>query len=587
MNMLKLEDNAKYRQTIKNVLEFNPEILKRFVNFMNNPDELTAIEQFGREGKYIGAAVLLVTMPGLPMFGHGQVEGFHEKYGMEYRRAMWDEAIDEHLVAAHESRVFPLMRKRYLFSGSENFALYDFVVGDAVNEDVFAYSNRCGGERGLVVYHNRYAATAGWINTSSAMARRTAEGESALVQTSLGEALGFDPAPGCYYAFRDLSSGREYLRSGQELVASGLYVELGAYDYKAFLDFRELRDDAAGTLAKLHVRLGGSSVENVDEECRVVRFEAAHMAMRALLESCQKAVVVQADAVQVDAVQVDVVQADAVRAEAVQADAVQADAVQADAVQADAVRADAVAVESSARRQAIFAILDCGEALMAALVPVSVAVETDVASDPLAASVVTKGGKPFGASDHPGVLASRVDLVDPAEALARILQLPQAGTSDDRRILLLVWLVLARPLSSSQPKAAELAARLDQTGLSRVLDRAGLHGQGLPASLIVKVLLGNADLFLSVDGPSLARAFSRLFMDSAGRQATGLHHSGGIEWFRKEGFEEVVRYLWQAARANAETPFLFSDQVLCERMAQLASGAGYRSSDFLAAVREA
>ncbi|HEX9078073.1 MAG TPA: alpha-amylase family glycosyl hydrolase, partial [Desulfuromonadaceae bacterium] len=37
MNMLKMEDNAKYRQTVKNVLEFNPEVLKRFVNFMNNP----------------------------------------------------------------------------------------------------------------------------------------------------------------------------------------------------------------------------------------------------------------------------------------------------------------------------------------------------------------------------------------------------------------------------------------------------------------------------------------------------------------------------------------------------------------------
>ena len=88
MNMLKMEENAKYRQTIKNVLEFNPEVLKRFVNFMNNPDEKTAVEQFGRKGKYFGACVLLATMPGLPMFGHGQIEGFHEKYGMEYKQGL-------------------------------------------------------------------------------------------------------------------------------------------------------------------------------------------------------------------------------------------------------------------------------------------------------------------------------------------------------------------------------------------------------------------------------------------------------------------------------------------------------------------
>ena len=31
----------------------------------------------------------MATMPGLPMFGHGQIEGFAEKYGMEYRRARW------------------------------------------------------------------------------------------------------------------------------------------------------------------------------------------------------------------------------------------------------------------------------------------------------------------------------------------------------------------------------------------------------------------------------------------------------------------------------------------------------------------
>ena len=102
MNMLKMEDNAKYRQTIKNVLEFSPEILQRFVNFMNNPDEETAAAQFGKGDKYFGVATLLATMPGLPMFGHGQVEGFTEKYGMEYRRAYWDETPDEGLIARHE-----------------------------------------------------------------------------------------------------------------------------------------------------------------------------------------------------------------------------------------------------------------------------------------------------------------------------------------------------------------------------------------------------------------------------------------------------------------------------------------------------
>jgi len=47
MNMLRNEENDKYRQLIKNTLVYDPQILKRYVNFMNNPDEKTAVEQLG------------------------------------------------------------------------------------------------------------------------------------------------------------------------------------------------------------------------------------------------------------------------------------------------------------------------------------------------------------------------------------------------------------------------------------------------------------------------------------------------------------------------------------------------------------
>jgi hypothetical protein len=281
MNMLKMEENAKYRQTLKNVLEYDHRILQRFVNFMNNPDERTAVEQFGKEGKYFGAAVLLVTMPGLPMFGHGQIEGFHEKYGMEYKRAYWDEPEDLHLVRVHEEQVFPLMRRRRLFSGSADFVLYDFHAGDQVNEDVFAYSNRAGDERGIVLYHNRYATTSGWIRTSAAMAVENGEGETALVRKSLGEALGFNPDGRSYYAFRDAVSGLEYLRAGRELCDKGLHAELASYEYRVFLDFREISDDDYGTWGKLCHDLQGRPVASIDEEVKQVRFGGVIEAFRA------------------------------------------------------------------------------------------------------------------------------------------------------------------------------------------------------------------------------------------------------------------------------------------------------------------
>jgi glycosidase len=171
MNMLKREENAKYRSSIKNVLEFDPEILKRYVNFMNNPDEETAVAQFGKDDKYFGVCAMMVTMPGLPMIGHCQVEGYREKYGMEYRRAYWDEQPDMDLVRRHEREIFPLMQRRYIFADVKNFLLYDFYTPEGhVNEDVFAYSNAAPtGERGLVLYNNKYAEARGWIRTRTSV----------------------------------------------------------------------------------------------------------------------------------------------------------------------------------------------------------------------------------------------------------------------------------------------------------------------------------------------------------------------------------------------------------------------------------
>ena len=157
MIMLRDEDNAKYRSVIKNTLEFDPDIMKRYVNFMSNPDEGTAIDQFGKGDKCFGVAAMMSTLPGLPMFGHGQIEGFTEKYGMEYRWPRYEENPDRALVERHEREIAPLLKRRWLFAESSNFLLYDFFSRQRpVDENVFAYSNRNGGERALVVYNNRY-----------------------------------------------------------------------------------------------------------------------------------------------------------------------------------------------------------------------------------------------------------------------------------------------------------------------------------------------------------------------------------------------------------------------------------------------
>jgi glycosidase len=261
MNMLRDEKNDEYRRLIKSTLEFDPQILKRYVNFMSNPDERTAVDQFGTGDKYFGVATMMATLPGLPMFGHGQVEGLAEKYGMEFRRPRWDEHPDQDLVRRHERQLFPLLHRRRLFADVENFLLYDFYLANgAVDENVFAYSNRHGDDRSLVLYHNSYADTRGWIRTSAAVA----DG-SGVTQRGLGDGLGIDSEPGRYLIFRDAVTGLEYLRPCDELHREGLYAELAAYQLHVFVDIREVVDDDESQYGDLHGHLEGRGVPSIDD----------------------------------------------------------------------------------------------------------------------------------------------------------------------------------------------------------------------------------------------------------------------------------------------------------------------------------
>jgi len=285
MNMLRDEKNTEYRSVIKNTLEFDPRILERYVNFMNNPDERTAVDQFGKGDKYFGICTMMVTMPGLPMFGHGQIEGFTEKYGMEYRRAYWDEQPDGYLLDRHEREIFSLLRRRYLFTKAESFLLYDlFTPKGYVNEDVFAYSNQAGDERALVVYHNRYAEARGWIRTSVAYSSLRGD-EHVLVQKSLGEGLGLHNDANAFCIFRDVVAGLEYIRNSQELFEKGLYVELDAYKRQVFLDFREVWDNEWHQYAHLTAYLNGRGVPRIDEATKEIFVRSVHEPFKELVSA--------------------------------------------------------------------------------------------------------------------------------------------------------------------------------------------------------------------------------------------------------------------------------------------------------------
>jgi glycosidase len=282
MNMLKKEENDKYRQTIKNTLAFDSEVLKRFVNFMNNPDEETAVAQFGKGDKYFGVCTLLVTMPGLPMFGHGQIEGFEEKYGMEYRRAYRDEEPDAGFVERHEREIFPLMKKRHLFSGATDFFLYDFYNAEGgVNENVFAYTNRCGDERALALFNNSYESAAGWINASPVAVPQK---DGTTRQDKLAEALSLRYDKRYFTLLRQTRGNLWFVRNSKDLHERGLFVMLRGYEAQVYLDVHEVLDDEHGCWAGLCRELDGRGTPNPEEAMEDLAFGPLYAAFNAVFD---------------------------------------------------------------------------------------------------------------------------------------------------------------------------------------------------------------------------------------------------------------------------------------------------------------
>jgi glycosidase len=282
MNMMRDEENAKYRSVIKNTLEFDPDIMKRYVNFMSNPDERTAIDQFGTGDKCFGVAALMATLPGLPMFGHGQIEGFTEKYGMEYQRPRYDETADQRLMERHEREIAPLLKRRWIFAESSNFLLYDLYEGSgSVDENVFAYSNRNGNERALVVYNNRYGTAHGTIDYSAAYADKAT---SQLRQRRLHDGLAFRGDSGAVLGFRDSLTGLEYLRRARDLAERGLTLHLSAYQCHVFMDWHEKYPTTEHPWDRLCDHLNGRGVANLEEALVNLELQPVHQALRALLD---------------------------------------------------------------------------------------------------------------------------------------------------------------------------------------------------------------------------------------------------------------------------------------------------------------
>lgn len=491
MHMLRDEDNAGYRRVMKDTLEFDPEILKRFVNFMSNPDEKTALEQFGSGDKYAGVATLLATLPGLPMLGHGQVEGFSEKYGMEFRRATREEQPNASLVARHEREIFPLFHLRGRFAEVVDFTLFDLVRDDgSIDDNVFAYSNGTGGLRSVVVFHNRFATTAGRIRDGSPYAVKEADGTKHLESRSLAEALGLPDDPDVVVAWRDLRSGLTFVRTVEAFRTDGLRVELDAYRCLVLLEIREL-DPADGTWRRLADRLGGAGVASLEDARRDLELESIHGPLREVLRAPMIRAVIRAVAI--------------------------------DAGLGD--EHDPAPAEASTRGAALDLVRREAAFLRAVARAAGAPVGADRAAEVMAAATADAGGS----------IASRGR--SPRDRAVTGVAATAVG-----RAALAAWLV-AGPIAGSQLGGTRFDALRLGGPLAAGLREAGLTESDARAAVDrVRALLGVQDPRRS---PRLGRLVASWLADPAIRSMLDAHEWDGAEWIGAEAWDELGA--WSAA----------------------------------------
>jgi hypothetical protein len=103
-----------------------------------------------------------------------------------------------------------------------------------------------------------------------------------LVQRELVQGLDLDPGDDHYTIFRDQITGLEYIRRNRNIAENGLYLELGAYKYHVFMDFRQVQDNEWHQYAQLAEYLEGRGVPSIDETLKEIVLQPIHFPFREL-----------------------------------------------------------------------------------------------------------------------------------------------------------------------------------------------------------------------------------------------------------------------------------------------------------------
>ena len=239
MTMLRDGKNAEYRTILRDTVGYDPELLRRYVNFLTTPDEEPAAVGFGIGDRALLAATLASTLPGVPMLGHGQWEGQRERYGMEYRAPRTSDPASADHVERYDREIAPLLRARHLFAGVADFRWFDAKGGSkAARESAYAFSNAAGSARSLVIALNSDAAAELTIHHASPAVAPSSSLAGApghpLPASTIADRLGISASAGDVVELRDAITNRSLLVSTAALTRSGLTVRLPAFGRVVF-----------------------------------------------------------------------------------------------------------------------------------------------------------------------------------------------------------------------------------------------------------------------------------------------------------------------------------------------------------------
>lgn len=225
MQLLAERRDADLKELLQEVAARDPGVVERYVNYLTTPDEESARSTFGAGDRYFGVATLLCTLPGLPLFGHGQAEGLFETYGMEFGAPRIDERPDEEFRQRHRRELAPLLSRRERFAYARDLRFMRFVGERGEVPSVHAYGYASNGEAGacLVLFNHSENRVSGTVVAAGG---------------TPWEALGLAMPRPTQELVADVNGRGTQALWGQDQLIGGWRFELGANEALVLLDLR-------------------------------------------------------------------------------------------------------------------------------------------------------------------------------------------------------------------------------------------------------------------------------------------------------------------------------------------------------------